>query len=286
MSLTLQAVIVDWAGTVIDFGCRAPVLAMARALGQFGLAAEEALIRRDMGRSKRDHLDRLLREPTLRADFVAGYGRVPDGEDLDALFAAFETAMVSVVADTSDLVPGAADLSHALCAAGVPLGSTSGYGRSVMARLRPLAAAQGFTPDIVLCADDVAQGRPAPFQIWRALEGMGRWPAKAAIVVDDTGIGIAAGRNAGAWTVAVVASGAAVGLDRNTWLAMPARDRAAAIERVCAGFIAAPVSHRPHVLIETIADFWLVLPEMTAWIAQGRDPHAVQVIHNRAAPPS
>jgi phosphonoacetaldehyde hydrolase len=47
----------------------------------------------------------------------------------------------------------------------VKLGSTTGYTRPIMQRLAPLAAAQGFAPEVMICAGDLAAGRPAPFAV-------------------------------------------------------------------------------------------------------------------------
>eukprot|EP01035_Chromulina_nebulosa_P000827 gene828-1121_t len=43
-------VIFDWAGTMVDFGCRAPVEALLTAFGNHGVTLEETTARADMGR--------------------------------------------------------------------------------------------------------------------------------------------------------------------------------------------------------------------------------------------
>jgi beta-phosphoglucomutase-like phosphatase (HAD superfamily) len=49
-------VIFDWAGTMVDFGCHAPVSALRAAFAQRAVAISEPLARRDMGKSKEDHV--------------------------------------------------------------------------------------------------------------------------------------------------------------------------------------------------------------------------------------
>ena len=61
-SFPVKAVIFDWAGTMVDFGCRAPVAAMAAVFASRGVEVDEALIRADMGRAKGDHIRALLAE--------------------------------------------------------------------------------------------------------------------------------------------------------------------------------------------------------------------------------
>jgi hypothetical protein len=45
-------VIFDWAGTMVDFGCQAPVIALIEAFAAEGVAIDEAAARRDMGVAK------------------------------------------------------------------------------------------------------------------------------------------------------------------------------------------------------------------------------------------
>jgi phosphonoacetaldehyde hydrolase len=48
-------VIFDWAGTMVDFGCRAPVNALLEAFRRRGVTLTEEVARRDMGKAKADH---------------------------------------------------------------------------------------------------------------------------------------------------------------------------------------------------------------------------------------
>jgi phosphonoacetaldehyde hydrolase len=86
---------------------------------------------------------------------------------------------VAAVEAHSALIPGAHDALQWCKARGIRVGSTTGYTRPIMERLMPLAAAQGFVPEVTICAGDLAAGRPAPLQIWSALAQMGIWPASS-----------------------------------------------------------------------------------------------------------
>ena len=52
----LVAVLFDWAGTMIDFGSRAPVIAMENVLAHANVPVDEVTIRRYMGMAKREHV--------------------------------------------------------------------------------------------------------------------------------------------------------------------------------------------------------------------------------------
>ena len=84
MSFPVKAVVFDWAGTVIDFGCMAPVEALIDVFAAEGLAITAAEARADMGRAKLDHLRALLAEPGAsrhheRAAEHCGGNRPPHG---------------------------------------------------------------------------------------------------------------------------------------------------------------------------------------------------------------
>ena len=67
-------VIFDWAGTMVDFGCEAPVKALIEAFGSEGVPIDEAAARRDMGKAKVDHVRALLAEPAVAAAWLARHG--------------------------------------------------------------------------------------------------------------------------------------------------------------------------------------------------------------------
>ena len=50
---------------------------------------------------------------------------------------------------------------------GIRIGSTTGYTRAMMDALEPLAREAGIAPEMVICADEVRQGRPAPWACFR-----------------------------------------------------------------------------------------------------------------------
>ena len=67
-------VILDWAGTMVDFGCQAPVRALLEAFAAEGVVIDVASARRDMGKSKADHVRALLQIPVVAAAWSAARG--------------------------------------------------------------------------------------------------------------------------------------------------------------------------------------------------------------------
>ena len=261
MSLdALKAVVFDWAGTMIDFGCRAPVVALRQVFANVGVEITEAEARIDMGKAKRDHIRALLAMPRVADAWREAHGAAANEADVTRLHDAVEPMMRAAAKDCARLIPGAADLAARLEAAGVKIGSSTGYTRAMMADILPLAAEQGYAPRVVVCAGETLEGRPSPLMMWKALVELGAWPAGACVKVDDAVVGIGEGLAAGAWTVGLSASGNGVGLSLEELNALPLAER----ERRIASSAQTLRAAGAHYVVETVADLGPILEEIGA----------------------
>jgi phosphonoacetaldehyde hydrolase len=208
----LQAVVFDWAGTTIDYGCMAPVKAFTEAFASRGIEIGEADVRAQMGRPKRDHLTRLLSLETVADRWSAHHGRAPGEEDLAELYEDLERHMDAAVLRHADLLPGTAAVVAELRARGVSIGSCTGYPRALAERLAPLAAERGYAPDVVVTPDDVPAGRPAPYMCYLNAIRLRRYPLDSMVKVGDTVADVLEGRAAGMWTIATLLGGNELGL--------------------------------------------------------------------------
>jgi phosphonoacetaldehyde hydrolase len=229
--MKLSAVIFDWAGTMVDFGSIAPVIAMRKAFAREGIALTDSEIRSGMGLAKRDHVAAILGSAPVGSAWSARQGRDAVDADIDRIFEALVPFMVDAGAERATLIPGAGECSRVLRAKGIRVGSTTGYTRAMMEPILERAAAQGYAPEVVVCAGEATAGRPAPFMIWRALETLGCWPTASVLKVDDAPVGILEGRNAGCLTVGVAASGNALGLDAESYEALTGHARTEGLTR-------------------------------------------------------
>ncbi|HEY4200618.1 MAG TPA: phosphonoacetaldehyde hydrolase [Devosiaceae bacterium] len=245
----IRAVVFDWAGTVIDHGSRAPMAAFVEAFRRFGVDLTIAEARIPMGLPKRSHIEALLRLPGIATAWSKIRGAVPAETDIDAIYDVFVPLNEASVAHHCDMIPGAVEIVTELRRRDIRIGSTTGYTRSIMDRVLPLAASQGYAPDNLVCADDLPHGRPTPMGMYRCFLDLDVWPAAAVIKVDDTVPGIAEGVAAGCWTVGVTLSGNSVGLSAAETAALSPEERqrlhteaAAALAEAGADFVVPSVA--------------------------------------------
>src|SRR5580692_6502569 len=222
-------VILDWAGTMVDFGCEAPVKALIEAFAAEGVAIDAATTRHDMGKSKSDHVRALLAEPAVAAAWQGRHGRPPQAGDVEVLMARLGPLMRDYAVRASTLIPGARQTFERLRAAGLKVASSTGYTREMMQPLLARAAEQGYVPEHLVCSGETPVGRPSPLMIYKACAELGVWPLSRVVKVDDAEVGIEEGKSAGAFTVGI-ASGNTVGLTLEEWRALSTRERTAHLE--------------------------------------------------------
>ncbi|MEI7446503.1 MAG: HAD-IA family hydrolase, partial [Burkholderiales bacterium] len=190
--------------------------------------------------------------------------------DIDRVYEVFVPMNIAVAADFADPVPGAVDVIRALRLRGLRIGSTTGYTRGIMEPILPRAAAAGWSPESLVCAGDLPEGRPGPMMMLRAMAELGVARADAVVKVDDTAPGIAEGLAAGTWTVGVSASGNEVGLSWDEWTRLDPAARRVAADRAAAVLRAAGA----HYVVDTVADLPPVLDDIERRLAAGDSPSA------------
>lgn len=264
----LKAIVFDWAGTMVDHGSRAPMGAFVEVFGQFGIELTIAEARGPMGLPKWDHIATLLAVPAIAARWTAKHGTPPSRAGIDRIYDVFVPLNAQVVTQYADLVPGVVEAIAACRARGMKIGSTTGYTREIMDRLQPAATAQGLVVDNLVCAGDLAGGRPGPLMMYRCFIDLDVWPAHRVVKVDDTTVGILEGRHAGCWTVGVSMSGNALGLSLPELSSLPETDRDAA--RVAA--VRSLSEAGPDYVIDSVAALMPVIEDIERRIADGERP--------------
>jgi sugar-phosphatase len=160
-----------------------------------------------------------MREHGLRPEEHAGHHGMPSASVVRALLPADrqDAAIARIneleIADVSDIgvLPGAVEALEALRDAKNAI-ATSCDQRLAKARI---AAARLAPPSVLVTADDVAHGKPAPDPFLVAARGLQVDPANC-LVVEDSPMGLQAARAAGCATLAVITTTPAEELKADT----------------------------------------------------------------------
>jgi len=195
----IRAILLDWAGTTVDYGSRAPVAVLLELFAAHGFALNEDEARAPMGLPKRDHIAAILDMRRVR-DHYGGPG-------LDELYAEFLPRQLDVLSRHADLIPGVVETVRAWQSAGIKIGTSTGYTRPMLDLLIARAAEQGYRPDSNFCPDDAGGGRPAPWMAFANMRALEIYPPSDWAKIGDTPSDIEEGRNAGMWTIGVVDTG-------------------------------------------------------------------------------
>lgn len=268
----VQAVVLDWAGTTVDYGCFAPLGVFVELFRSRDIDVTIREARQPMGLPKRDHIRELCRMERIAAQWRERFGRLPAEDDVEALHARFAAELLRRVGDYAELIPGALDAVVQLRASGVAIGSTTGYAAETMQLVARAAKQQGYAPDCIVTPDDVPQGRPYPWMCYANAMRLGVYPMSAMAKVGDTVADIHEGRNAGMWTIGIVLGSSELGMTRDE---VAAADDAALRDR-CEEVRRRYMREGAHEVIESIGRLPAAIEQINRRIGEGECPHDVR----------
>jgi phosphonoacetaldehyde hydrolase len=265
---TIQAVLLDWAGTTMDFGCMAPAVVFVEVFKRKGVPISMEEARAPMGAHKRLHIQKITQLDSVRKRWQQKHGRLPGEGDIDAMFSEFVPLQLKCLSDYSELIPGALDIVKALRKRGYKIGSTTGYLTEMMKINLRDAKKQGYEPDSTVCASDVPAGRPYPYMCLQNVINLGVSPVEACVKIDDTRPGIEEGLNGGMWTIGLAISGNEIGLPLKDWRKLPKGEQ----QRLRQGAYTRMYQSGAHYVVDTITDILPCLDDIEARLARGERP--------------
>jgi len=207
----IKAVIFDWAGTTVDYGCMSPAKVFIEAFKEKNIEITIDEAREPMGLQKRDHIEAVLKMPRVSQEWQKVYGKYWTVEDLDKLYEDFQPLILEVLKHTSDVINGIPELCQNLKNNNIKIGSCTGYMKEMMDIVIPIANSQGYFPDSIVTPSDVRAGRPAPWMIYKNCENLDVYPLHQIVKVGDTVADMMEGKFAGCWNIGITKTGNEVG---------------------------------------------------------------------------
>ena len=211
----LKAVLLDWAGTTMDYGCFAPAVVFMEVYKRKGVEISIEEARAPMGAHKKVHIRHDLEGRGRRAALGrAVHGRKPNECDVEEMFRDFIPLQLACLADYADLIPGTLETVAECAGRGLKIGSTTGYTEEMMqVLLAGEAKRRGYEPDATVCATQVPAGRPHPYHVPAKRHQLCRpipWKpsSRSAILCRISKRDL----NAGMWTIGLAKTGNELGL--------------------------------------------------------------------------
>ncbi len=264
----IKAVIFDWAGTIVDYGCFAPVATFINVFRKRGVLLTEEEVRKPMGLSKIDHIRALCSMDRIVLAWQEVYDTKPTEKDINALYDDFESLLFSILPSYSTPIPGVVELVAKLKKRNIAIGSTTGYTKQMIAIVSQEAKKYGYAPDCIVTPDDVPAGRPYPFMCFMNAAGLGIYPLKSIVKVGDTISDVQEGINAGMWSVGIIKGGSELGLTSEQVLKMNPSKLASRMNNIREKFYAAGA----HYVIDSIAELDKVIELIEENLSKGKFP--------------
>ncbi len=210
----IKAVIFDWAGTTIDYGCMAPVQGFIDGFREIGYEITKEMARKPMGLPKLEH---------TKAIAAMLHNSISE-EQINKAYETFESTLFENLEHHCDVKSGVLETVERLRQSGIKIGSTTGYTSRMMEIVLPIAAKQGYSPDFCIEPDKAGRGRPYPNMIWHNLMQFNIADPKEAVKVGDTVADIEEGKQAGCFTVGVIMGSSELGLTEDEVMRLTERE--------------------------------------------------------------
>lgn len=227
----IKAVIFDWAGTTVDFGCFAPVQAFISAFEKFGITPTVEEVRKPMGMLKRDHIKTMMNMERIHQEWIRTQGADFTEADIDRVYECSEKAILEILDGFAEPKPHVLEAVAKLRDMGIKIGSTTGYTDDMMAIVVPKAEENGYAPDCWYSANAVGNmGRPYPYMIFENMKALKIAEVSNAVKVGDTVSDIKEGLAAGMISIGVIEGSSVMGLSEAEYEALSTGEK----ENVCA----------------------------------------------------
>lgn len=264
----LKGVILDWAGTIIDYGCFGPVMAFIEIFKKRGIELSAQEVRQSMGLHKREHIKEILSLPSVKEKWLSTFKREAKAQDIDELFKEFVPTQLQSLVDHAGLILGVKETIEYFREIGFKIGTTTGYTRVMMDLILPLAKRQGFVPDALVCADEVPKARPSPFMCFQNAIKLEVYPMASLIKIGDTVVDIEEGLNAGTWTIGIAKTGNLVGLSQESFENLALKEQNQRLEKAHLSLKDAGA----HYVVDTLSDVKALLADIEKRLLAGEKP--------------
>ncbi len=214
----IEAVIFDWAGTLIDFGSLATIEAMKKVFLKRGVNISKNIIKVNMGIKKSKHVQKLLDKPVVKRQWIKIFKRNYNGKDVVKISNELDQQLLKEVKKHFNIIPNAKKIFKILKKNKIKIATTTGYSTEIFKVIKRKAKKNGLTTDNDVCVDQVKKGRPNPDMCLKNLKKLKINNYNNCIKIDDSLAGITEGKKSNMITVGLSMTGIQLGLKYRDYL--------------------------------------------------------------------
>jgi phosphonoacetaldehyde hydrolase len=201
---TIRLAIFDLGGTIVDKYSLSPFLSLKHAFKMKGLQIPNSLIFKDMGKHKYDHINDILLDKDIYNKWKLAYDREPDHTDCDDIFNIFNIYQLNEGIQKIEILPETKKCIDWLGDNNISTGVTTGFNKPIMSLISDKLYENDIFIDKYVSSTCLGKpGRPNPHMIREIMSILSIEDPIKVIKIDDTGVGIQEGKNAGCITVGV-----------------------------------------------------------------------------------
>lgn len=219
----IEAVIFDWAGTMVDYGCFAPQSALMKVMKSYNmpLNSDALRLREEMCTVK--GIKEVVKSAGFMRYWKEGHDERPTNKEWTEIYAKFLKELKKSVLQFAGFHPYVSETIRMLKARNVKIGSTTSYPADIVKGLQSLAKKQGCQP--ACCAVPDKFGRPYPYMLFENMKKLNILSVENVIKVGDSTLDILEGKNAGIFSIGVVEGSYELGCTKEAYEAMPIQER-------------------------------------------------------------
>lgn len=217
----IEAVIFDWAGTLVDYGCMASAITYKEIFKEYGVTLKNQDVRNGMGLDKVDHVRKILSIDHVAEQWLKNTGMEPNEGDVREINRKFEKGIINNFEKYTEPKEYVKVTIDQLRMQGIRIGSTTSYTHEMADVLMKLTKKNDILIDLVINSQDTnGLGRPYPYMIFKNMERLGISSVKNVVKVGDTVNDIKEGVNAGVYSIGITDGSSEMGLSYDEFEAL------------------------------------------------------------------
>lgn len=202
----IRACIFDLGGTIVDKYSLTPFRSFKKAFKQNNINIRNALIQKDMGMEKKEHIEKILNDPYTSRNWFQHYKKHHGQGEIELIYDDFNNIQ-NEQSKNIDIIPETKKCIDRLRDKNILLGSTTGFGKETVDIIGNVLRKNDIYLDSYVSSTCISHTmcRPNSGMIYKNMKNLGLTGTgtNGIIKIDDTKVGIEEGKRAGCITIGV-----------------------------------------------------------------------------------